>query len=431
MRLKSMGKGKDLLSLIELPLTCFNNILPMANESETRVQIYAVNPITKKKLIGYLQVEVKDEDGKRYASLFPEDEDVLIALMEYSYLKNRFESPKVKFDSLAEIIDLLGWHSTGRYYNKLIQSLIRLKTVQITTDLFWNTETRTYQYAHISILSNVYYDHMDAYGYPIKNKKTGGHFEWDPTIFKSIDSGYIKSIDTDFYRSLKWGIPRKLWRILDKRFYKYSQVYLPLEYLAVDVFRLKERHQSYYRQQLKKYCNELVKKGYLGKYWFDHKNYVEHLFCEKTGAQQQIFDTTLHLDVNNLKTIEVYEALLKFGIDKKQAARMVNTFEIKTIAMWLDCFDKGFKEADNPVAYLINAIHKSYDLPRNYTEYLDKLQNKKDKVIQLDQIANCQLCDASGWRYLMQNFPDGTTREVAMKCSHKTNAEPAPLFEDQ
>ncbi len=64
------------------------------------------------------------------------DEDVIVALIQLTKLKNGFASRKVRF-TRSELIDLLGWPYNGKSYDRLTAALKRWTVASLEYDNAW------------------------------------------------------------------------------------------------------------------------------------------------------------------------------------------------------------------------------------------------------------------------------------------------------
>lgn len=93
-------------------------------------------------------------------------------------------------------------------------------------------------------------------------------------MFSSFKAGYIKTIDLTLYNSLKSAVARRLYRYLDKKFYRTPVIKKPLLMLAFEKIGIARtcKYISSVKQQLLPACEELVEKGYLESFEFSGCN---------------------------------------------------------------------------------------------------------------------------------------------------------------
>ncbi len=88
----------------------------------------------------------------------------------------------------------------------------------------------------------------------MRSKKSGQsqqlcEFVWSSEIWKSFSDGNMKSIDMEMFRKISRGrrreVPLRLFRILDKRFYKRQIVRIELKRLCVGILGLSPKYTPY------------------------------------------------------------------------------------------------------------------------------------------------------------------------------------------
>jgi len=426
--------GKDIVNLIDKPLTSFRgHIFYLEDEKQNEpMHIVAYNKISKQTVTGYMTIEIRE--GQRYRNAFFHlEEDVMIGLIKLSFNAG-FTSPKVYFNSISELCKYVGWSRSGKSIAKMVDSLKTLKSVNIETNLYWNKTKQLYERRHFSILSDVVYDYMDASGNPIPGKKQSGFFVWSDTVFQDIDTGYIKGLDLDMWRKIKNPAARKLFRMLDKRFYKQDVVHWKVEYLANHVLRLENLGLWYYKRQITKYAQELKRCKFISEYYYAKHQNEEHIVFEKAGAQQDMFDIKpIELDVWNPDYDLTFESLRFYGISDKTAKVMLSMWSLQFVTMWVDCVTKGkalkLNRVEKPAAFLTNVIKKGPDaapLPKQYIDYIEaKKKEKETREISAKKktaINMCQYCNEYGERFVKYKVGFGKNihmQKSKITCNHK------------
>jgi len=421
------GKGKDIINLIELPLVCFQrNIIPISQESGV-LSIVSTNRITKHPVHGYIKVIVKDNKNRIVASsLSSSEEDLMVGLIEMTY-RQGFNGRRVEFSTLSQILEYAGWSKGGKSIKKVVQSLIALKSLEIETDLFWDSEQKVFQWKRFNLIDEISFDHIDNHGLPLPMKKQKGHFLWNEIVYNEIDRGFIKSLDTDLYKKIKIAAARKLYRILDRRFYKKQTVWIPLEYLCVNILRLENYGLWYFKRQIKKYSDELIRVGYIKESWIGNQSGQDHVYFEKEGAQKDMFPAIENVDIENPEVETLLEAMLSLGVGKAAASSILSSRGTDYIAKWIDCVLRGkaLKSGtiENQAAFLVAALQQEFVLPSHYLKYLEDKEDTDRREIEAQKrkkaIENCQMCDSEGYAYIKYNTSETTKKVVMAKCNHK------------
>ena len=306
--------SKDSINLCDMPLSCFAKVAQIDMFTEGQVSVYATDPETKKPIYGFVRMYNMASSGDETPSVFSQDEeDVLVGLIELTY-RHKFENQRVEFNSLYEIIKVLNWSRNQNNYNRLITSLKTLKSTTIETNMFYDNKKKLFGSALFSILDEVIIHERKPDGTEVYNKS--GWIKWSDTVFKTFEDGLIKNIDIELYHNIKIPAARKLFRILDKRFYYGQEIWLPLEYLACNLLRLKKIGAWYYRNKLKDYAEELKKNHFIENYQFKIKGGKEFIHFYKKMNRQLI---------ETVDAPELYEGMIRIGIPDKKAAMLIKT----------------------------------------------------------------------------------------------------------
>lgn len=251
--------GKDEMNLIELPFTL----------------------LTKRNPKGFKTIERrwsgKGEDGqerKFYKTITGSDkwglptfigEEVYLACMELSY-KQGFKDRKV-CTSQYDILKLLGWGFGGSCYERLIKAFNQLIGISISTNAFWDNDNKTYKKIGFSILSNYEFFEKEKRGRKSKYRNQLplplGYFRWDDVLFRSFQSGNIKTINTVLYFSLKSYTAKRLYRFVDKKLYNQQSFEIDLFKLAFEKLEMtgNYKYPSKVIEKLKPAMEELQKRG--------------------------------------------------------------------------------------------------------------------------------------------------------------------------
>lgn len=141
------------------------------------------------------------------------DQDVMMAAKQLTWLKNRFANEHVEF-SRYELCKLLKISTGGREYKRLVKSLDRWGATYIKYNNSFRVGDKWTSDGFTLLQGNTVSGGRDAAPEDVQT------FSWATKVQKSIQSGHIKEFDFDFYQSLKLGSSKRLYRLLDKRFWQ-------------------------------------------------------------------------------------------------------------------------------------------------------------------------------------------------------------------
>lgn len=224
---------KDEMNLVEIPFGPITsadvNYLSVSSEVFDRVLMRRVTRstvITGSRLFGLPR---------------PIDDQVLVGMQALTY-EAGYTSRKVEF-SRYQLCKMLGWATDGRSYRRLENSFDRIAGTTLKfKDAWYDKGEREWKSKTFHLIDEVNLCSQDQL---LRVRRSNGRcsqrlcsFVWNETVWKSFEDGFIKSLDMRMFRRISNGrrreVPLRLFRILDKRFYRASKVKFDLKALCVD-----------------------------------------------------------------------------------------------------------------------------------------------------------------------------------------------------
>ena len=202
----------------------------------------------------------------------PIDDQVLIGMKALTY-ENKFSSRKVEF-SRYHLCRTIGWSTDGRAYRRLEDSFDRIAGTTLKfKDSWYDNSDQEWKSKTFHLIEDVELCSKDRLN--LARRRSGQNsqqlcsFVWNETIWKSFDDGYLKKIDMAMFRKISCGrrkeIPLRLYRILDKRFYKTASIRFDLRRLCLGTLGLSESYcNSEMARVLRRAADWLIQCGYLG-----------------------------------------------------------------------------------------------------------------------------------------------------------------------
>lgn len=302
-------------------------------------------------------------------------EEVYIVLMALTH-QDGFKSQEISFKA-SEALRQLGWRLDGQSYWRLRKALRVLSGVNIyAQNLFYDNKLKDYiTEKKFSIIAN-----YDWYGDEDKTIK----INWDKFLWTSFKNNYIKAIDTDFYFSLSSAIAQRLYRILDKRFYRKSKVEFDLRELAFDHLTMSKKYDGgQIKRKLTPAIEELITSGYLNSYEYQppkgrtkkvifYKGKATRPTLEKTEPQTQAGDSS---------TTNLVHQLVRYGIPESVAKELTEKHP-ERIEMQIKYHEYRLqkhadKVAQNPPGFLRKAIEGDWTAPADYSSPEEQEQRQK------------------------------------------------------
>lgn len=283
--------GKDEMNLIEFP---FGPVTP--NGAKT----LEVEHETFDKSIGQVVMRRLIITGADAFGLpRPVDDQVLIGMKTLTYERG-MSSQEIHF-SRYELCRAIGWEPDGRAYHRLEESLDRIAGTTLKfKDAWWDKGEKEWKSRTFHLIESVSLcsrDELDR-----KRKRTGVSeqklcsFVWNDVVWKSLQDGFIKTLDMALFRRIAKGrrreVPLRLFRILDKRFHFGDTARFELERLCVGTLGLSGTYNaSQMHRVLKRSAKVLIECGFLASMQVDgHKVFRSSgvVFKKASAAQKKV-----------------------------------------------------------------------------------------------------------------------------------------------
>jgi hypothetical protein len=196
-------------------------------------------------------------------------ERVMVALL-YIGGEANFAERKMTF-TVYRVLKILGMTISNRNYRMVEKSLKQLAGVLITSDKAWVERTEDGKQKRVTTshgfhVIDEYYLHYQE----DEADEKESFILWGSRVWKSIQAGYLKMLDVNFYYSIENPVARRLYRFLDKMMaYETGKPY------QIDVFDLANKlgmaaydYASHLKRPLSVAAQELVDRGYLSSFEF-------------------------------------------------------------------------------------------------------------------------------------------------------------------
>ena len=376
---------KDELNLAEFPIAALTDRIPDGQTTlvfEDRFERRDSTPIVRR-----LTIMGTHKHGLP-TSL---DDEVLVGLIQLTKRRSNFTDPRVQF-SRYELIQLLGWPQSGQSYRRIEEALHRwVGVVLMYENAWWDNQAKSWVDEQFHVLDNVtLYDRerwrtSERARKTSKGEKSGlkvekpplplSSFRWNEVIFRSFQSGNLKQLDLEFYLKLRLPTTKRMYRFLDKRFYRRSRLDFDLRSLACEHIGLSRSYApTELKRRLKPALEEMEQLGFL------EPLSVEERYCYVSrGCWRIIFirGRRATADAENpaareeQQPAQLVEALKVRGVTSKTAQELVDTHSPGRIRTKIEVFDWLLRNEDkrvgkNPAGYLVASIRSDYQVPGDY-----------------------------------------------------------------
>ena len=265
---------KDELNLAEFPIAALTDRIPDGQTTlvfEDKLERRDSTPIVRR-----LTIMGTHKHGLP-TSL---DDEVLVGLIQLTKRRSNFTDPKVQF-SRYELIELLGWPQSGQSYRRIEEALHRwVGVILMYENAWWDNAAKSWVDENFHVLDNVTLYDRERRRTPSRSGKSSkgekaatkpdktplplSSFRWNEVIFQSFQSGNLKQLDLEFYLGLRLPTTKRMFRFLDKRFYRRSRLDFDLRTLACEHIGLSRSYApTELKRRLKPALEELEQLGFL------------------------------------------------------------------------------------------------------------------------------------------------------------------------
>ena len=360
-------EGKDEMNLAEFPLCALAHRLSPEVKTlrfEDRMWDKGRNQFITR------QLTVTGSDA--YGLPTEKDDEVLLGLIQLTRARG-FMERKVAF-TRHELIRLLGWRDDSKSYARVEASLNRWTGVTLYYNkAWWNKERKCWMDEKFHILDNVWLCHRGEPAPDTGLPTTGAPlsaFVWNETIFRSFTHGNLKSIDFEFFKSLKSAVAKRLYRFLDKRFWHANRQEFDLRELCCEHIGLSRNYDAAnLKRKLLRGIRELEARGFL------RALPVEEQFTKvRRGEWRAVFahaekSPRIEVEIVTQPDKGLVQALIERGITAAAAERAVAEYPAARIRAQMKVFDWLMQRRDarvsrNPAGFLVSSIKHDYAPPQ-------------------------------------------------------------------
>jgi len=385
---------KDELNLAEFPIAALTDRVPDGQTTlvfEDKLERRDSTPIVRR-----LTIMGTHKHGLP-TSL---DDEVLVGLIQLTKRRSNFTDAKVQF-SRYELIELLGWPQSGQSYRRIEEALHRwVGVVLMYENAWWDNAAKSWVDENFHVLDNVTLYDRERRGSSSRASKASrgdkssaradktplplSSFRWNEVIFQSFQSGNLKQLDLEFYLRLRLPTTKRMFRFLDKRFYRRTRLDFDLRTLACEHIGMSRSYApTELKRRLKPALEELEQLGFL-----EPLSPEERYSYVKRGCWRIIFIRGKRGLVESLPSsegAEIVEALKARGVTPKIAAELAGAYPAARIETKIAVFDWLLKNEDkrvgkNPAGYLVASIRDDYQAPGDYPDPASAVSTSSDKA---------------------------------------------------
>ena len=304
------------------------------------------------------------------------DDEVLLGLIQLSRRRG-FADRKVPF-TRHELIRLLDWRDESKSYQRIEASLNRWTGVTLYYNKAWWNKTRgCWVDEKFHVLDNVWLCHRSEPPPDTGFGESGAPlsaFVWNDVLFRSFHAGNLKSIDFDFFLSLRSAVAKRLYRFLDKRFWHRDRWEMDLRELCCEHVGLSRNYDTAnLKRKLLRGIQELNARGFL-RSMETHQQFRKVRAGEwKVVFERQVLKKIPCVTQTVASPDPLAQELIDRGVAEQVALQAIEKYPKERIRRQLSSFDWAMKRTDvkplrNPPGFLISSIHQDFAMPDGYNQ---------------------------------------------------------------
>jgi len=402
---------KDELNLAEFPIAALTDRVPNGQTTlvfEDKLERKDHPPIVRR-----LTIMGTAKHGLPTST----DDEILVGLIQLTKRRSNFTNAKVPF-SRYELIELLGWPQSGASYRRIEEALHRwVGVVLMYENAWWDNTEKSWVDENFHVLDNVTLYDRERRKRASKNGKTAGKpasgrrskkvgtegdplplssFRWNEVIFESFQSGNLKQLDLEFYLKLRLPTTKRMFRFLDKRFYRRERLDFDLKTLACEHIGMSRSYApTELKRRLKPAIEELEQLGFLeplsaeDRYSWVSKGSWRILLIRAqpaAPAEAQPPERSTLIDI-----------LVARGVTNRVAQELVGAHPLHRIRTKVEVFDWLMKNQDkrvgkNPSGFLVASIRSDYQAPDDFAT-VDQTEQARKKTEDTAKVAKKKVAD--------------------------------------
>ncbi len=302
-----------------------------------------------------LEQYVKVVGGREYGIPGPAERDVHVGIMKLVHRAGGMPSDGMVSFSLYELLKILGKNRGGNNYERVRESLDRIADCVIyAQNAFYDNETeqfRTHRFTPWSV-------HF-ASSKRGKGRSTERHvLKFHETLVHSYNSGYLKTLDTDFFFSLKSPMAKSVYQLVDaKRRGNLAWTVGVQQLRQLVPMPESYRYDSKIREKVEPGLRELQRRGFLERYDYEQRG-EDQVICFRISRK---FVEVRHRPQVSLSSRErkTADALIRHGVASERAEKLVADNGVGHCSRYLDALAHQ-SGVSNPAGWLIKYIENAW-----------------------------------------------------------------------
>ena len=239
--------GRDELNLIDFPISLLQHQQPANSDGSRPDELVCTIESYDRHLERVVPRKLTRRTSSQHGFPTSLEDEVLIALLTLTRLKNEFKSARVNFKN-SELWALMGWPVNGNSSRRLSISLDRLKGLTLKYENAWTTGGDRFKKEFTTGLLDSY--QLVSCAAAGSDGETSW-IQWSSEVFSDIQNGNVKELDTERFFSLRRPISKRLYRFLDKHLSESRHFEMDLLTLAAHMGISETKHIGKIKERLR------------------------------------------------------------------------------------------------------------------------------------------------------------------------------------
>lgn len=302
-----------------------------------------------------LEQYVKVVGGREHGIPGPTERDVHVGIMKLVHRAGGIPADGVVSFSLYELLKILGKNSGGNNYEKVRESLDRIADCVIyAQNAFYDNETEQFRTHRFTPWSVHYASTRRGQGRSAERHTLKFH----EILVRSYNSGYLKSLDTDYFFSLKNTMAKSLYQLIDAK--RRGELFwtVALQQLR-QLIPMPEscRYDSKVRQKIEPGLKELMQRGFLEDYDYEQRG-EDQIVCFRVSREFVEAHQRPSVALSSRER-DTADALRRHGISSTKAEKLVSDHGSSHCRRYLEALAHQ-SGINKPAGWLIKYIENAW-----------------------------------------------------------------------
>jgi Replication initiator protein A len=302
-----------------------------------------------------LEQYVKVVGGREYGLPGPTERDVYVGIMKLVHRAGGIPPDgKVSF-SLYELLKILGKNRGGNNYEKVRESLDRIAdSVIYAKNAFYDRETEQFRTHRFTPWSVHFASTRQGQGRSAERHVLKFH----ETLVRSYNSGFLKTLDTDFFFSLKSPMAKSLYQLVDAKRQGGLSWTVGVQQLR-QLIPMPEsyRYDSKIREKIEPGLKELKRRGFLERADYEQRG-EDQVICFRISRGFVEARERPQVSLSSRER-ETADALIRHGVSSPKAQTLVSDNGAAHCRRYLGALPHQTGIA-NPAGWLIRYIENAW-----------------------------------------------------------------------